>query len=250
MVCLHGFMDTWRSWELVLPMLERSHDVLALTLPGHAGGPSLTGPVSTIAVIDAVERSIHAAGIERAHLVGNSLGGYIALQLAARGRATSVVAFAPAGGWADGDRSYAEVLDAQRALHEQARRAAPRADELLASPAGRRRATALITTNFEHIPTELLAHQMLGVASCRSAIPLLDTALHSGWPLDARAITCPVRFVWGTADRLLPLPGAAARFRVELPEADWIVLDDVGHCPQLDVPVEAAHLTLGFTSAA
>lgn len=42
MVCLHGFMDTWRTWELVLPRLERRHDVLALTLAGHAGGPALT----------------------------------------------------------------------------------------------------------------------------------------------------------------------------------------------------------------
>jgi len=41
LVCLHGFMDTWRVWELVLPMLERRHDVLAPTLPGHAGGPPL-----------------------------------------------------------------------------------------------------------------------------------------------------------------------------------------------------------------
>jgi pimeloyl-ACP methyl ester carboxylesterase len=39
LVCLHGFIDTWRVWELVLPALERRHDVLAPTLPGHAGGP-------------------------------------------------------------------------------------------------------------------------------------------------------------------------------------------------------------------
>jgi pimeloyl-ACP methyl ester carboxylesterase len=250
MICLHGFMDTWRSWELVLPMLERRHEVLALTLPGHAGGPPLTEPVSTAAMIDAVERSIDEAGIGRAHLVGNSLGGYIALALAARGRATTVVAFAPAGGWAVDDRIYTDVLDAQRQLHEQAKLAAPYADQVLSSNAGRRRATGLITTNFEHIPAELLAHQMLGVASCRSAIPLLDNAARSGWPLDARAIACPLRFIWGSADRLLPFPSAAARFRAELPQADWIVLDDVGHCPQLDVPVEAAQLTLGFTTSA
>ena len=37
MVCLHGFTDSWRTWELVLPALEREHDVLAVTLAGHAG---------------------------------------------------------------------------------------------------------------------------------------------------------------------------------------------------------------------
>jgi pimeloyl-ACP methyl ester carboxylesterase len=40
-VCPHGFTDTWRTWELVLPELERRHEVLAPTLLGHAGGPPL-----------------------------------------------------------------------------------------------------------------------------------------------------------------------------------------------------------------
>jgi pimeloyl-ACP methyl ester carboxylesterase len=58
-----------------------------------------------------------------------------------------------------------------------------------------------------------------------------------------------VRIVWGTEDRLLPWP-AAARYRAEwLPHADWVVLDDVGHSPQLDVPLEAAQLIIGFTGA-
>lgn len=41
LLLLHGFTDTWRTWELVLPALEREHEVLAPTLPGHAGGPDL-----------------------------------------------------------------------------------------------------------------------------------------------------------------------------------------------------------------
>ena len=62
-------------------------------------------------------------------------------------------------------------------------------------------------------------------------------------------ITCPVRIVWGTADRMLPWPRAAARYRNEwLPHADWVLLDGVGHCPQLDVPLEAAELILDFTA--
>jgi pimeloyl-ACP methyl ester carboxylesterase len=56
LVCLHGFMDTWRTWDLVLAMLEGQHDVLALTLPGHAGGPSTDETVSTSVFVDAVER--------------------------------------------------------------------------------------------------------------------------------------------------------------------------------------------------
>lgn len=249
MVCLHGFMDTWRAWELVLPMLERHHDVLALTLPGHAGGPPLEGSANVASLLDALERVIDEAGIGTAHLVGNSLGGYLALQLAARGRATSVVAFAPAGGWSPHDRSVRAVLDAQRELHVQAKLTAPHAEQLLSSAQGRRRATQMITTSFEHIPRELLAHQMLGVASCRAAEPLLETAASEAWAINASRVTCPVRIVWGTADKLLPLPEAAAGLRSELPQADWVLLDGIGHCPQLDVPVEAAQLILGFTGS-
>jgi len=249
MVCLHGFADTWRTWELVLPRLERRHDVLALTLAGHAGGPPIEGEASGAALTDAVERAMEEAGFESAHLVGNSLGGYIALALAARGRAETVVAFAPAGGWKDGDDSYLETLARQARIIEALRVAAPHADALLSTNRGRRQATAYTTVKFEHIPNELLAHQMLGAAACVSGIPLIEHALRSGWILDAADITCPVRVVWGTEDRLLPWPSTAARFHDGwLPQADLVGLDGVGHCPQLDVPLQASELILGFTS--
>src|SRR5215208_8246153 len=130
LVLLHGFLDTWRVWELVLPALERRHDVLAPTLAGHAGGPRLA-EVTDGAIADAVERAMDEAGFATAHLAGNSLGGHVALQLAARGRARSVVAFAPAGGWARGDESWRELLRLQSSIHEAAKATAPHAQALL-----------------------------------------------------------------------------------------------------------------------
>jgi pimeloyl-ACP methyl ester carboxylesterase len=248
LVCLHGFVDTWRTWELVLPALERRHDVLAPTLAGHAGGPPIEGEIDDAVLADAVERSMDAAGLETAHLVGNSLGGFVAFQLAERGRARSVVALAPAGGWAPDDESYAALFATQRSLVRMSQVVAPHADGLLATPEGRRRATQLLVTNFEHIPAELLVHQLLGVAAASPAAGrLLDHALDADWRLDAERIECPVRIVWGTEDRLLRWPSAAVRYREQwLPHADWVWLDGVGHCPQLDVPAECADLILGF----
>ena len=234
----------------MLPALSGQHDVLALTLAGHAGGPPLDGEVRDDVLVDAVESAMDAAGFELAHIVGNSLGGYVALQLASRGRAQTVVALAPAGGWSRGDHSYRELLQRQQTLHESAKAALPYAEAVLATRAGRRRATELIATNFEHIPTELLAHQLLGVASCPVADAAIEHRMRGGWTIDAETITCPVRIVWGTEDKLLPWPQAAARFQTEwLPHADWVVLDGVGHSPQLDVPLETAQLILGFTAA-
>ena len=43
---------------------------------------------------------------------------------------------------------------------------------------------------------------------------LIEHALAAGWPIDAERIACPVRIVWGTEDRLLAWPSAAARHRV------------------------------------
>ena len=240
LVCLHGFADTWRVWELVLPALERRHDVLALTLAGHAGGPSFDGDLA-----GAVERAMDAAGFELAHLVGNSLGGHVALRLSARGRARTVVALAPAGGWVDD--SYRELLRFQADLLATARMSAPHAEAILSTREGRRRATRNLTVAFEHIPPELLAHQLRGAAAV--APTLIEHALNADWSLDAERITCPVRIVWGAEDRLLPWPSAAARYRRDwLPQADWVELEGVGHCPQLDVPLETAELILGFTA--
>jgi pimeloyl-ACP methyl ester carboxylesterase len=250
LVCLHGFMDTWRTWELVLPALERRHDVLALTMLGHAGGPPLEGAVDAAIVADAVERAMDDAGFETAHFAGNSMGGFVALQLAERGRARSVVALAPAGGWAVGDPWIEEVLRTQAAMHEQAREAAPHAATLVSTPEGRRRASRLLTVRHEHIPAELLEHLTLAVAGCKAAPAMVEFALRQGYgPLDAARIDCPVRIVWGTEDKILPWPSTAVRFREEwLPHADWVELDGVGHYPQLDVPLETAQLILGFTS--
>jgi pimeloyl-ACP methyl ester carboxylesterase len=248
LLCIHGFLDTWRTWELVLPALERRHEVLAPTLPGHAGGPPLDRAAAGTQLVDALERALDAAGLESAHVVGSSLGGYLALRLAARGRACSVVALAPAGGWAPGSGGAEETLAHFASLNELLVAAAPFADDIVSTPEGRRQVTQFITTDYEHIPAELLSHLLRGAALCE-VDSLLGYARTEGWTLDAGRIDCPIRILWGTDDQVLPWPAAAARYREEwLPNADWVELDDVGHCPQLDVPSVVAELIVDFTS--
>jgi pimeloyl-ACP methyl ester carboxylesterase len=122
------------------------------------------------------------------------------------------------------------------------------ADALVSTVGGRRSVTESTTVAFEHIPAELLAHQVRGVAAC-DALPMIDCALREGYELEAELVTCPVRILWGMSDRLLPLPVSAVRFQRDwLPTADWVELDDVGHAPQLDVPLVAAQLILEFTA--
>jgi pimeloyl-ACP methyl ester carboxylesterase len=247
LVLLHGFTGSWRIWQLVLPALEREHEVFAPTLPCHSGGPPIAQPITHDTVPDAIERAMDEAGIDTAHVAGNSLGGYVALRLAARERARSVVALAPAGGWADD--SYKDMLREYLRIHESARAAAPHAEAIAATPQGRRQATEYIAAHPERIPPQAVADVIRATAGCDGAPAMIDAALREPWELDAQRITCPVRILWGTEDRLLPWPSAAARYRGEwLPHADWVELDGVGHCPQLDVPLETAQLILGVTT--
>ena len=128
----------------MLPALERQHDVLAPTLAGHAGGPPIEGEVSADGLLaDAIERAMDEAGFETAHIVGNSLGGFVALQLAARGRARTVVALAPAGGWAHRRRAVRGRCALLRTMQDLLEAAAPHAEAIAATPEGRRRATAV-----------------------------------------------------------------------------------------------------------
>jgi pimeloyl-ACP methyl ester carboxylesterase len=200
---------------------------------------------------DAVEAAMDEAGFQDAHIVGNSLGAYLALALAARGRARSVVALAPAGGWAQSDPRFGDALRYFVLIRELLAEAAPRADEIVSTREGMRRATEVMVTNFEHIPPELIAHSMRAAAACDATLPYVELARRRGWHVDAERIACPVLVAWGTADGLLEWPTAAARYRDEwLPDAEWVILDGVGHCPQLDVPGATADLVLDFTRRA
>ena len=250
LLLLHGFTDTWRTWEPVLPALEARHDVLALTLAGHAGGPALAAGAETDAALaDAVEAALEEAGWESAHIAGNSLGAYVGFMLAARGRARSAVALAPAGGWEPGDEAAVAALRYFSMMQRLVREAVPHADAIVATPEGRRRATASYASTDEHMSPELIKHLMLGAAECEGAAALIASAERRGWNVEAARVTCPVRIAWGTEDRILPLPDAARRYRREwFPDAEWIELEGAGHCLQLDRPNESAELILGLTA--
>lgn len=104
-VLLHGFTATWRCWLPALPELAARYDVLAPTLTGHDGGPPRRADQghSLAEAAGHVERQLDEQGVGTAHLVGNSMGGALVLELAKRGRARSVVALSPGGGWFRGD---------------------------------------------------------------------------------------------------------------------------------------------------
>src|SRR5262245_43055610 len=99
LVLIHGIGHTWRGWRPMLPPLEQRCDVLAVDLPGCGRSEPFPAGIDSTpeALADAVEDEMARAGFDRAHIAGNSLGGWIALELARRGRADTVTAISPAG---------------------------------------------------------------------------------------------------------------------------------------------------------
>jgi pimeloyl-ACP methyl ester carboxylesterase len=249
-VLLHGFTDTWRTWDLVRPRLERDHDILAPTMLGHAGGPSarqhagkdFASGLSDHLLADSIERAMDEAGMDTAHIVGNSLGGYVAFHLAERGRARSVTAFAPAGGWPKGDASFRHACRVFVQMQALLVAGAPLARLVTKTRDGRAFALRDIVSEHAHIPRELVMHLMRGARTCEIAKDLLRMSDDVEWKVDGSKITCPVRIAWGTADRILLHPVAGTAFREWVPQAEWIELEGVGHCVQLDAPHLAADL--------
>src|SRR5829696_3239412 len=100
LVLLHGFTATWRCWLPNLAELVPRFDVIAPTLHGHDGGPIMDQPAKSLQeATDRLEQQLDELGVADAHVAGNSMGGALALELAKRGRARSVVAISPGGGW-------------------------------------------------------------------------------------------------------------------------------------------------------
>ena len=156
----------------------------------------------------------------------------------------------PAGGWTRDAPAFGQALDYFRETQAKVRAAASRADRIVSTPEGRQRATIDYATTDAHMPADLIRSLLLGSAACHGAEAYIDFAGREGWDLDARPVHCPVRIVWGTEDRILPLPGAAVRYRQEwFPDAEWIEIEGAGHCPQLDRPDEIAALILERTTA-
>src|ERR1700755_67167 len=95
LLLLHGLGTSRRDFTAVLPALTDRFDVINVDLPGIGRSPHLEQRPTVAAITDAVEHTLDVEGLGRVDVLGNSLGARIALELAVRGRARSVVADRP-----------------------------------------------------------------------------------------------------------------------------------------------------------
>ncbi|WP_199223875.1 alpha/beta fold hydrolase [Paraconexibacter algicola] len=251
LVLLHGFTGTWRMWRPVLAPLESCHDVIALTLPCHHGGPDIApgATVGIAALADALERSLDDLGLDTVHLSGNSLGGWLSLELARRGRARSVVALSPAGGWE-------EMRDLQRTariIGSSVRlgiRAAPflRA-ELLPGPV-RKFALRATMERGDRVPPDALLEMLEDLGGCTILDSFMEATVRDGpFSQDMSHVTCPIRVAWSQNDRTIPADRHGRPLLQHLPQAEFLAMHGVGHVPMYDDPAQVAATILEVTTA-
>ncbi|WP_404429742.1 alpha/beta fold hydrolase [Microbacterium lacus] len=248
-VLLHGLGSRWQVFQPIVPELERTHRVHAFDLPGFGAEPEeLTLRPGVAGLADWVTERLLSSGVEHAHVVGNSMGGAVALEIGRRGVASRVTAFAPSGFGSEPERMFAQTfLTAQRDL---ARSIPDRISAALRTSFGRR---ILLAPSFGY-PTQVdpdIAIADMQALAGATAFDTLRTALRTEGPV-AENPRVPTVIVWGRRDLVLPFLTQARKARRLYPHARHIALGGAGHLPFSDAPATCAALVTGthpFVSA-
>ncbi|WCB94643.1 esterase/lipase [Baekduia alba] len=231
LVLLHGIGGEACVWDPVLDALAERHDVLALDLPGFGRSAPLPDGVepSPAALAAAVAEVLHDLGLRDAvHVAGNSLGGWIALELAKAGRARSVTALCPAGLWGG-----PLLGDGETPVQGRGQRLAARLRPLIPVALRSRRVRHAVLAPFVAHPERVPyrdAWRMVSSYARATAYAATNVAMRRATLGDVSGIAVPVTVAFGERDRLIrPNPLA-------VPGARTVTLPDCGHIPMFDAP--------------
>jgi pimeloyl-ACP methyl ester carboxylesterase len=242
LVLMHGIGSRWQMWEPVIGRLAERHDVIAVDLPGFGSSPMPPpgAPPGIDSQIALVSDFLGQLGVERPHVAGNSMGGLMALEMAARGMVRSATALSPAG-----FASRAEMTYGRASLWlsvRLARRTARYSETLFATAWSRKLGLSLFVGRPERLTAADAAENTRALAGA----PWFDEtlpALRAFQFSDDREIDVPVTVAWGAKDRLL-LPRQARRAAQAIPRARVLMLPGCGHVPTWDDPEQVAQVIL------
>lgn len=246
MVLLHGVGSRRGVFDPIVPALAAGHTVYAIDLPGFGDSSAPAGLDASIdGLTDQVAGLCTRLGLDRPHVVGNSMGGAIALELGRREIAGTVTAFAPAGFWTPGElRRTRTLLSGARTL--------ARARPAVAAAARSRLGRVGLVGLFYGRPTAVPAVRVRADADALVRAPAFPEALRRFVDYDlvagprppAGLADIPVTVVWGRRDRVLPHQ-QAGRAQQALPGSRHLSLPGAGHLPFHDDPEACAAAVLG-----
>lgn len=245
LVLIHPFTTNARIWRGVAEELSDSFDVLMLTLPGHFGGDKVPfGDITIPKLADFIEAEMDAVGWSSAHFAGNSLGGWLSLELGARGRARSVTAFAPAGGWGT-------KLDLRRTLPVGlkflgiaplallGRYAYPVVKDL---PFAHQVMLSLVAGDWRKVELRDSQAMMRASTHCHGYLAVLLNGFRHGGMAEAADVAAPVRLVLCEKDAIIPPSVYGKHYEEQLPNVETVLIEGLGHVPMLEAPEQCAEL--------
>ena len=239
LLLVHALGLSRAAWEPVVPTLAERFEVLAVDLPGFGDSPPLpVGVVPRPAMLaSALAEYLDEQAVSRPHVVGNSIGGWVALELAAIRPIASLTLLSPAGLWPDGTPTYCRI--SLRASRWLACHAFPVLQQLVRTRAGR----AVVLGQTHGRPTRLTADYSRTALSTMRNAKGFDATLRATADIHyvSRPIgDVPVTITFGSRDLLLP---RVARRLDELPSDVRVAdLPRCGHIPIADDPVAVAEL--------
>jgi pyruvate dehydrogenase E2 component (dihydrolipoamide acetyltransferase) len=232
-VLIHGFGSDLNNWMFTQPGLAETHRVIALDLPGHGGSSKDVGAGDLTVLSASVVELLAALDIPKAHLVGHSLGGAVALRMALEkpAQVASLTLISPAGFGEEIDGSFiTEFIAAGRRRQLQ-----PVLEKLFKNK-------SLVSRDMAE---DLLKYKRLdGVGAALSKMAVANFA--DGRQKEvlrgrlAELGKIPVQVIWGAADQIIP-----ARHAEGLPpNVRTYVLPDAGHMPQMENAAQVNRLIL------
>ena len=246
LILLHGQGFSRRCWDPIVAGLALDRDVIAVDLPGHGDSPRQPrdrgNTPHDLAI--AVAELLDELSIPTAHVAGNSLGGWVALELGRLHRARTVTALSPAGLWRRRAPRHIRLAMRQARLNARVtRRLVPHAPRTQLA-----RGLSMIQVSgrpfrLPYEPVRTAVHDMAAAPGFRETLRGLEQHRFE----NGGAITAPVTIAFGSRDRVL-LPRVARR-RDQLPgHTRWVTLPRCGHVPMFDDPHAVADLLLTATN--
>jgi pimeloyl-ACP methyl ester carboxylesterase len=241
-VLLHALGLSRRTWDPVVPELAGHFDVVAVDLPGFGDSPPLPADTepAPAALAEAVAGLLDELGVTAPHVVGNSLGGWVALELASIRAVASLTLLSPAGLWRSRTPRYALA-----SLHTS-RWLARHAGGLLMTLVGSRPGRALVLGQTHGRPTRLTAEYARSAIRSLGTCPGFDAVLRATTARHIEgftALNAPVTVAFGSRDVLL-LPCQSRRLDQLPPHTRVDRLPGCGHVPIADDPAAVAALVV------
>jgi len=236
LVLVHGTGGSWQSWLLNLSELSRGHRVVAVDLPGFGRSEPLAPTAGMADYADAVAALLAELGIERAIVVGHSLGGVVVMRMALRHpRLVAGVVNVDGGGVALTARRLRLVTSSLLVVNALLSR------EAVVRAITRRRRLRRWLARAAMYDRDVLTAELAGQILATFAAPGLVAAVAAGTRDDiadhADDVACPVLLLWGRHDRVIPVALAEA-LAGRMPSGRLEVIEEAGHCPMIERPRE------------